>query len=291
MLLLPPGGEGQDGGGHMPRSVLGASRRQAEVSLLHDRRSDHLRRLAIGHELPVVQHDDAVRELAHHVHLVLDQEDGLRPVFLERADQVEDHRRLGRVHAGRRFVEHEDLRFERHQERDFELALVAVGQACDRRMLLGLERDLGQDRIGALGQRAMIAPDAPEIEPAPVRALARRLHREAHVLEHREIGKEIRQLEGPAQPGPRARRGALPRQQLPVEQHRAGRRLELPRDQVEVGGLARAVRADDRGQRARCKAATDIVDRDMASETDGESARFEHRASACSLPGCPSRTP
>src|SRR5262245_51075020 len=50
-------------------------RGHAEIGLLHDRRRDHRGRLAIGHELPVVQHDDAVRQLAHHVHLVLDQQD------------------------------------------------------------------------------------------------------------------------------------------------------------------------------------------------------------------------
>src|SRR5512139_1707821 len=68
-------GEGRVGGGRHDsrRACLG---RQAEVSLLHHRRGDHLGRLAIGHQLPVVQHDDAVGELAHHVHLVFHEQDG-----------------------------------------------------------------------------------------------------------------------------------------------------------------------------------------------------------------------
>src|SRR6185295_15469127 len=40
-------------------------------------------------------------------------------------------------------------------------------------------------------------------------------------------------------------------------------------------GLAGAVRADDRGQRARLEGAADAVHRDMATETDGQVAGFE----------------
>ena len=81
----------------------------------------------------VVQHDDAVRQLAHHVHLVLDQQDGLAGLRLQSADQVEDHRHFIDAHAGGRFVEHVDLRVERHQQADLQLALVAVRQRCRRR--------------------------------------------------------------------------------------------------------------------------------------------------------------
>jgi hypothetical protein len=52
---------------------------------------------------------------------------------LEFGDQVEHHRRLVDAHAGGRLVEHVDLRLHRHQERNFQLALVAVGS---RRRLL-----------------------------------------------------------------------------------------------------------------------------------------------------------
>src|SRR5688572_30942541 len=44
--------------------------RHSQVGFLHDRRGDDLRGLAVGDELALVQHDDAVGERAHHVHLV-----------------------------------------------------------------------------------------------------------------------------------------------------------------------------------------------------------------------------
>src|SRR5204863_7927997 len=48
-----------------------------EVSLLHDRHGDDFGGRALGDELALVQHDDAVGERAHYVHLVLDEQHGL----------------------------------------------------------------------------------------------------------------------------------------------------------------------------------------------------------------------
>src|SRR5690242_17881370 len=48
-----------------------------EIRLLDHGRGDHLRGLAVGDQRALVQHDDAIGERAHHVHLVLDEQDGL----------------------------------------------------------------------------------------------------------------------------------------------------------------------------------------------------------------------
>ena len=85
----------------------------------------------------VVQHDDAVGERAHDIHLVLDEQDGLGLVLLQPRDQIEHDGDFVDAHAGGRFVEHEDIGLQRHHQRDFELALIAVrkrgggaGRAC-----------------------------------------------------------------------------------------------------------------------------------------------------------------
>src|SRR5690606_33416266 len=54
-----------------------------------------------------------------------------------------------------------------------------------------------------------------------------------------------------------------------------GRRLELTRDQVEIGGLAGAVWADDGGQRTGPEGTADGVDRNMAAEADRQVTRFQ----------------
>jgi hypothetical protein len=86
----------------------------------------HLGRLAVGDQPALVQHDDAVGERADHVHLVLDQQDGLVAAFLDGSDDGQHGRHLVDAHAGGRLVEHEDVGLERQQDRDLELALVAV---------------------------------------------------------------------------------------------------------------------------------------------------------------------
>jgi hypothetical protein len=43
-------------------SARSAATRDPEIRFLHDRRSDHLGRRAVGDELALMQHDDAVGE-------------------------------------------------------------------------------------------------------------------------------------------------------------------------------------------------------------------------------------
>src|SRR5687768_5822994 len=48
------------------------SGRDTKIGFLHDRRGDDFGRLAIGDELALMQHDDAVGERPDHVHLMFD---------------------------------------------------------------------------------------------------------------------------------------------------------------------------------------------------------------------------
>src|ERR1043165_5343473 len=96
---------------YWPMCVLTSERpstRNPNIGFLHDRRGDYGRRVAVGDELSLVQDDDAVGERAHHVHLVLDKENGLVALRLDVADQIEDHRHLVDAHACGRLVEHEN---------------------------------------------------------------------------------------------------------------------------------------------------------------------------------------
>src|SRR5438874_4127229 len=219
-----------------------------------------------------MQHDDAVGERAHHVHLVLDQQDGLVALRLDVADEIEDHRHLVDAHAGGRLVEHEHLGLEREQDRHLELALIAVRQRCGRDVALLGERDAVEIVLGPLDQLDVRAPGGEQA----LAGIGARLHRKAHVLQHREARKQIGQLEGAADAALGALRCAHARDVLAEELHRAAGRRELPRDQVEVGRLAGAVRADDRRERAGPKFARHAVHRDMPAEADRQAARLQY---------------
>src|SRR5947208_8715 len=109
---------------------------------------------------------------------------------------------------------------------------------------------------------------------------ARRLHGKADVFSDGEIGEEIRELERATQTAPGAQRSRQARQVLAVEQNLAGAGAQLPRDQIEVSGLAGAVRSDDGGELARTKRACHRVHGDMSAEADRQVARLEMRAHA-----------
>ena len=71
-------------------------------------------------------------------------------VALQFGDEIEHDGHLVDAHAGRRLVEHQDVRLQRHHHRDFELALVAVRQRRDRRGGAVLEADARKRRMGGL---------------------------------------------------------------------------------------------------------------------------------------------
>src|ERR1700722_587791 len=104
-----------------------------------------------------------------------------------------------------------------------------------------------------------------------------RLGREAHVFGDAEPGKEVGELKR----APQAEPGALGRAQagdvLALEEERPIRGGKLPRHQVEIGGLAGAVRPHNGGKLARKESAGDVIDRHMAAEADGKPPRLQRR--------------
>ena len=199
----------------------------AEIGLLHLRQRHHLGRRAVGDQRAVLQHDDAVGEPRDHVHAVLDQEHGLVRLRFNLLDQIEDGRDFVEAHAGSRLVEHQHPRLERQQDRDFELALVAMRQRRRpeaRRAAASLTRS---SQWRASSRTAVLRAAMLRTIEADLRD---RLHREPHILEHREARIEIDQLERAAEPEPGAVRRAEPGDVLAEQAHAAGgRRATVPR--------------------------------------------------------------
>src|SRR6266849_6646277 len=102
------------------------------------------------------------------------------------------------------------------------------------------------------------------------------LKRDAHVLQNREMRKHRRNLEGPDQSQPRDRGWAGARDLVPVVEDLAAGRGKKVREQVEAGGLARAVRADQRVDAPAPDLEADVADGDEALELLPQAARFEN---------------
>ena len=76
-----------------------------------------------------MQHRNIADHVEHHVHVVLDQQDGERRI--EALQEFRHLARFARGKPGRRLVEEEELRVAGEPEHDLDLALLAVRQVAD----------------------------------------------------------------------------------------------------------------------------------------------------------------
>ena len=128
---------------------------------------------------------------------------------------------------------------------------------------------LGQDRVVELVQRALRLPEAE-------RRTQLLLQCHTHVLQHAHVGEGGRDLER----AHHAAAGDVGRlfagDVVAVEQDLAAGRVKKLRQQVEAGGLAGTVGADQRMDRAATHLEVDVVDGYEALELLDESTRFQN---------------
>src|SRR3954470_2936360 len=104
-----------------------SSKLASEIRLHHRRMRLHLSRRAFEERLAVIQHEHALGHVHHEVHVVLDDEQ--RGAALGDVGQaLEKKLDLGRIQAGGRLIQHEQLRSRGERSGDLEHALLAIGQ-------------------------------------------------------------------------------------------------------------------------------------------------------------------
>ncbi len=190
---------------------------------------------------------------------------------------------LARVQPGRRLVEAKQLGLGAHGARDLEPALLAIGQ-------------VGGIPVGPLGQLELVQPEAGTLERPPLGAaiageaehaehgVARSPHqrvvlRDDQVLEHAHLAEQADVLKGARDAGagdPEAL--DLLEQDLlavNVEGQLADGRLVEAGQAVEHGGLAGAIRADDRCDLALIRGERKVVDRHQTTKAHGEVVDLE----------------
>ena len=151
-----------------------------------------------------VQHQDAVADGHHHLHVVLDQQDG-HALVPDAPDQADQLLALALVHAGGRLVQEEEPRAGGQGAGDLEPPLVPVGQVP--RELVGdvLQPDEPEQRVRLAPDRAGLGPGARR--RAQVREAAApeaRVEAHLHGLPGPHPGERPDVLEGPgdARAGP-----------------------------------------------------------------------------------------
>src|SRR5207248_11257661 len=121
-----------------------------------------------------------------------------------------------------------------------------------------------------LGQYELRAPEVERMAALP-------LQRDAHVLQHCEMRKDRRDLERAHEAHLRDGRWTGAGDFLAVVEDLAAGRCQEVRQQIEAGGLAGAVRPDERMDAAATHLERHVLDGDEALELLGEASRLEDR--------------
>src|SRR6266540_7389728 len=107
---------------------IGRVLRLAQVRLDHLGVRPHLVRGALGDLLPHVEHRDPVRDVHHHPHVVLDQDDGRVPLLVDVEHEARHVFLLLVVAAAHGLVQEQDLRVERERAPELDALLEPVGE-------------------------------------------------------------------------------------------------------------------------------------------------------------------
>ncbi len=185
---------------------------------------------------------------------------------------------LGRVEAGRRLVEQQQFRRGGERDRHAEQPLLAMGEAA--RALAAARRQADEIEQGArlvteagfLARQPLQAQQrAPQLGPAA------QMQRGQHVLVRGAAAEHAGALEGTDDAERRDALGRQPGQCPPAITHGADLGPQIAGDDVERGGLAGAVGADQAQDRALRHGERDLGQGDQAAEPHRDGVDLERR--------------
>ena len=210
---------------------------------------------------------------------MLHEQDGEAILVLDEANELHELHLLGWVHAGGGLIQQQQLRSCGEGADDFEAALVAVGQALGRCVgeLAELENlqhvhDLRGDLL------LFVAEDRSARERMHHAADDVQVKGDADVVEDRQRREQPDVLKGPCDAVLRDVVGGQAVNVAPTKRNRPLGRLVNPGDEVEDGGLARAVGPDEAEELLGLNLKVQRVDRREPAEPDRALAHVEQRS-------------
>src|SRR6266852_6093922 len=143
------------------------------------------------HHLAEMKHEDMLRNIEHHVHIVLDQEN--REVGIKSHEKLCHLAGLAGREAGSRFIQQQNLRIAGETEDNFKLALFPMREISHLDILAILKGDPLQKMMGLLVDVAVGAQKPPGNEFR----LADAYDRQQHVVQNRQLRKQAGDLKSP----------------------------------------------------------------------------------------------
>src|SRR6516164_9079916 len=110
---------------------LPALRGGSEISPDHLRVTLHLAWTALGNLASVIEDGDPFRDVHHHRHVVLDQDDRRAPLLVYFENEAGHVLFFFLVHAAHRLVQQQQLRVERQRSAQFDALSKPIGETAD----------------------------------------------------------------------------------------------------------------------------------------------------------------
>ena len=204
---------------------------------------------------------------------MLDQEDGNRQFIAQPPDERHHLHRLARVHARGRLIQQQEFWSGGQRARDFQPALIAVGQVLGQKISLALQADKLQ-QVHSLAGGLLLLPDhlrraSDRAQPGRMQA---RMHADQDILQRRHVREEPDVLVRSRDPQLGDAVRCHPVQDDAVEHDRAFLGPVEPGDTVEEGRLAGAVGSNHAVDGPFFHVQIQLVDGDETAEAFGQQA-------------------
>ncbi|VUX36462.1 Uncharacterised protein [Bifidobacterium longum subsp. infantis] len=207
---------------------------------------------------------------------MFDQQDGDAETVTNRVDAVQQILSFGGVHAGGWFIKQQQFHAGGQCTRDFELALLAVGQVGRLGGGQSLEVEDAQQVDGLLMHLVLLLPEARGTEDGATHTVGERLvEGDEHVLLNGELLEQSDVLEGTGDTGTHDLIGLLAVHPDAIQPEFAFSGLVHAGQQVEHRGLASAIRADQTDEFTLVDGHVEVGYGLQTTEGDAEMLGFE----------------
>ena len=207
---------------------------------------------------------------------MLDEQNGDPERLAHSTDERHHLGGLARVHAGCRFVEHEQLRTCRERPPDLETPLLSIGEIAGDDIAAATQSDEMQQLQRFLMGSLLVPPRVRRVQqrPPPMRA-EMQMHADQQVLHRGDVTEQPDVLIGATDPESRDAIGRQPIDTFAGKPNLTAGNLQVLHDAIENRRLSRAVRADHAVYGAFADAKVKLAHGDEAAKAHGEPFRLQ----------------
>src|SRR5512145_2704747 len=210
----------------------------AQVGLDHTGIGSNLSRRALGDLLAVIKNGNAIRDIHHNFHIVLDQQNRNPKLIAQTMGQLDHLVSFAWVHTGRWLIQQKQAWAQRQRTSDLQSPLIAIRQIPGDGSFFAAQPNKPKQPASLLIRLALLAmiPRRTEQRIGDPRAKVS-VHADQHIFERGHTRKQPDILIGPGDPDPSDLVGPEPTDGLPKKENITFFRLVEASYTIEETGL------------------------------------------------------